>query len=275
VIPPDTRKEISPWSVDTVSVSSPPNGGDIYAPGVAKTLNDGRFALIAGLRNNDDIPEGKLTELYDPVTQRWTSLPEMINKRLEGFTAEITKNNDILVIGGKDDLLNSEALDNVELYSSSLNKWLELPSLGETRAFHVSEIMQDGRIMVFGGSSNPNWLTSVFPLEHKTTYTIFDPVSRSWSETKSTGLAERPLHAELVQLENGVLMLVTDESILVYESKNDRWNEIGTLPEKRTGFAMEIVGSDSVVITGGTFEPEGFQSDTNSVLMITVSPFSN
>jgi hypothetical protein len=120
----------------------------------ATLLNDGRV-LIAGGSNL----AGEATsecELFDPKTNRWTRAASMHQARAE-HTATLLGNGEVLVAGGQT-ALNTfpvDYLSGAEIYDPHANVWTEVNSMHTQRAWHSAVGLQDGRVLVVGGTVLP------------------------------------------------------------------------------------------------------------------------
>ena len=117
-------------------------------------------------------------EIYDPATGRWSLTSNMSAKRLYGHTATLLPSGDVLVAGGwslNDADGSSVVSDSSELFHPGSGTWTSVGNMGAQRSYHTATLMQDGRVLVAGGSSNgQNSLDSA---------EIYDPARGQWNHT--------------------------------------------------------------------------------------------
>ncbi|MFN2190336.1 MAG: Kelch repeat-containing protein, partial [Candidatus Promineifilaceae bacterium] len=147
----------------------------------ATLLHDGRVLLVGGVRNLGRPDE---TEFYDPAAGVWT-LSDSLN--LYGHTAEMLRDGRVLVAGGLKVLPdNSSIYESVtQIYNPLSDNWVLTGSMNDPRIRHTSTMLQDGRILVAGGSNSTAVLT---------TSEIYDPASETWSLTEGM-ITKRDKHA--------------------------------------------------------------------------------
>ena len=158
-------------------------------------LTDGRVIVVGGINSSGTLSSA---EIYDPVLQHWTSSGESLLPRI-GHSVTALKNGMILVVGGKipieksnqNSLLLCEnsneappsagvtkgyrckdgAAALTEIYDPTNNSWKESSSLLAPRWGHTATLLEDGRVLVAGGTNN---YSSVVESE------IFDPNTETW-----------------------------------------------------------------------------------------------
>ncbi len=169
----------------------------------ATTLQNGQILVAGGLVAGTTPTSTSSAELYNPVTNQWTSAPSMKNARA-GHTATLLKNGQVLVVGGDD------AKDTAELYDPVTNKWTATQSPAFGRTYHTATLLQNGQVLVTGGTSiiKPATLPSAV-----NTAELYDPNSYSWNYKWSTPLVlpnmstPRYNHTATL-LQNGTVLIV-------------------------------------------------------------------
>ena len=114
-------------------------------PGVA--VANGRIYVVGGLGDNLLGPPGALksAEFYDPITDTWTSLPEMYFPRHS--PAVVVKNNKLYAFGGgsPSPLLRPGPERTIEVYDFNTNEWFVYPEKipGRSNAIYVGAFFND------------------------------------------------------------------------------------------------------------------------------------
>jgi N-acetylneuraminic acid mutarotase len=120
-------------------------------------LNDGRV-LIAGGEGYQGVLT--LVELFDPKTNTYAAGPNLSVPR-DQATATLLANGDVLVVGGTSDNVNPTPLSSAAIYHPKTNTWTNTGSLHQARFGHQAVLLQDGRVLVTGGTPDvANQLTS-------------------------------------------------------------------------------------------------------------------
>ncbi|NNC17309.1 kelch-like protein [Corallococcus exiguus] len=93
-------------------------------------------------------------ELYDPATNTWSAAPTLTSWRTDHAAIKLA-NGDVMVAGGYG--VNTgygvdAYLDSVEVYESALGRWTRTTPLGTLRYAAEGVLLQDGQVLVMGGS---------------------------------------------------------------------------------------------------------------------------
>jgi Galactose oxidase, central domain/Kelch motif len=118
-------------------------------------LSDGRLLVTGGLAKDINGLHALITvEIYDMKSGKWTEAASMGHARY-GHTADMLPGGLVIVIGGleKAEMNSDEFLKSVEIYDPEGNTWTEIASLTVPRAFHSTNLLPDGHILVMGGMS--------------------------------------------------------------------------------------------------------------------------
>ena len=117
------------------------------------TVVNGKIYVISGFgqrRGNWGLPPLPAVEAYDPVTDNWTTLPDMPTKRATSGVAE--SNGMVYTIGGSRVGNPWPAISIVEVYNPETATWASGPNMPTSRA-RVATSVVDGTIYVIGGST--------------------------------------------------------------------------------------------------------------------------
>ncbi len=189
-------------------------------------LRDGRV-LIAGGEGYQGVLT--LVELFNPKTNTYSAGPDMSVPR-DQATATLLRNGNVLVVGGTADNVNAEPLTSAEIYNPRTNTWKRTGSLSQARFGHQATLLQDGRVLVMGGT--PDVETQLISCE------IWDPATGKWSPTGSMNYGRR--YSSAVTLANGnVLEAGDDVRSEVYAVASGSWSF--TQAEPTAIFAMPLV----------------------------------
>ncbi|WP_340113717.1 Kelch repeat-containing protein [Maribellus mangrovi] len=128
--------------------------------GAASCVLEDKLYVFGGLKNwpDYDISGQKDAFVYNPETDTWNTLPDMLFKRGSGAKA-CAYNGRIYVFGGfsfdclyDGTLKCARLVEKAEQYDPIENKWTELADLPVPVVFHITNVYND-KIYLFGGNS--------------------------------------------------------------------------------------------------------------------------
>ncbi len=130
-------------------------------------LLDGRVLVVGGLVT----PGGAApAELFDPVTQSWSAAGLPPGGPQLGFTANRLLDGRVVVIGGEttgcDFCTGSTLSSAVGIFDPTTGAWSDGPPLPVPLEYHTTTVLDDGRVLAFGGRSSLYGLsTSLYLLD--------------------------------------------------------------------------------------------------------------
>ncbi len=185
--PPDTGAEVqpSPDATDAVEASVDRPDADCPVGECARPAPMPFAAWVAGATGTDGRIYAVGTDaktsyaaVYDPGTNRWTSLPPMPTRRVPALVT--LPGNRIAAIGG---FIGGVVLSTVEIFDVGLNRWSTGPSLPEPRYGHGVASTSDGRVFVVGGVSEAQVaVDTVFVLTGSSWTTASPMPSTRWGQ---------------------------------------------------------------------------------------------
>jgi hypothetical protein len=210
----------------------------------ATLLQDGRV-LVAG--GSDASSHFSSAEIFDPGTGTWTPTG-VLNAARAAHSATPLANGKVLVAGGQDgsgDLLSAELFDP----SVGGGTWtFTTNSLGTARSGHSATLLQDGTVLVVGGSGFSGALLSV---------EIFNIAGETWSGTG--GLATARFGHSATLLSNGKVLVVGGgngtssalRTVELYTPGTGTWTLTGSLNTARSGHTATFLNDGTVLTTFG------------------------
>ena len=118
----------------------------------ATLLQDGRVLIVGGRSPKDSTYAS--VEVYDPSSGTFTPTGSMHSGR-KSHTATLLPDGLVLVAGGeeqKDVLIPGQTLSSVEVYDPGTGKFTPAGSMGDRRDGHTATLLNDGRVLIAGGS---------------------------------------------------------------------------------------------------------------------------
>ncbi len=216
------------------------------------TLLDDGSVLVAG-GAEDNVPLA-IAELYDPVAGTWAALPAMHVPRLQ-HTATLLDDGRVLVTGGGTSKNDRASTASAEIYDPKTRAWTRTGSMAVPRSYHTATRLEDGRVLVTGGSS-----TSVGAGTVRASAEIFDPGTGRWT-TAAPMAAHRYVH-EAVSLADGRVLVaggwssatVRSKSLAsaeIFDPRTKAWATVGAMSTGRAQFRMAALPDGRVVAVGG------------------------
>ncbi|MGZ3456607.1 MAG: kelch repeat-containing protein, partial [Polyangiales bacterium] len=119
----------------------------------AAALLSGDRVLVTGGRAMDSfgvIQTWDKAEIYDPTTKTWKGTSAPMAAKREGHTATALPQDRVLVVGG--DGTSSVTTTNVELFESSIDRFVAFAPLAAARTGHASAQLSNRDLLVTGGT---------------------------------------------------------------------------------------------------------------------------
>jgi len=216
----------------------------------ATLLQNGKV-LIAGGHGGQDGPRHS-AELYDPASGTWSVTGRLLNTGGAGrimHTATLLQNGKVLVVGGIDGDDFEVSFSSAELYNPDTGTWSVAGSLSTTRALHTATLLQNGKVLVVGGSTASD------------SAELYDPATDTWSHAGT--LSRRSSHTATLlpngqvliaggaNSGNGVGGLTSLNSAELYDPSTGTWSNTAHLNTARYGHTATLLQNGKVLVAGG------------------------
>ncbi len=179
-------------------------------------------------------------ELYDPATDAWTSVPNMLNSASSGHSSTLLQSGKVLIAGG--------AVGAAEVYNPDTNSWSPGGALSRPRALHTATLLLNGKVLITGGLDGGEYLLSA---------ELYDPATNIWTSAGSMGSA-RVLHTATLLSSGRVLVagsffqgsgyLATAE---IYDPATNSWTPATSMSSARGEHTAVVLASGKVLAVGG------------------------
>lgn len=178
-------------------------GGMIAARSDAEAvlLRNGKV-LIAGGSSGEDWDRLATAELYDPATGKFQTTGSMSLSRVS-FTMCALRNGRILVTGGSvaGRYPNAQLTASAEIYDPATGKFTPAGSMRIPRHKHGATLLDDGRVLIVGGSDNRDWRGKMDSAE------IYDPAAGKFLAAGKMSEARFKLTSAIVRLPGGQVLI--------------------------------------------------------------------
>jgi large repetitive protein len=223
-----------------------PNLPTAEAAAASTRLHDGRVFVAGGGFSPTLNYLG--SQIFDPVSKSWQVGPDLDGVRVEA-TASILPNGDVLIAGGDGE--NGRLATTVICHPSAT---LCEPTgrMAFARSRHTAVTLQDGRILIVGGSSGTD-------VPAASVSEIYDPLSAAWQTTSPLNVPRTEESVTL--LDDGRVMVsggFTAEaspqysaSVEIYDPVEDTWTLAAPMSSARCDHSSTLLSGGRVLVVGG------------------------
>jgi len=187
------------------------------------------------------------TEVYHPSSETWSSSGSMAFPRRD-FTSTLLAGGGVLVTGGyTNGGAGTTALPTAEIWTSSSNGWSSTGSMSVARAGHTATLLQNGTVLVAGGSNG---------FAHLASAEIY--ALGTWSTTGAMSEARAEHTATLLQDGRVLVTGGWDSSTAtflasaeIYDPQLEMWSPAGSMSVARIQHTATLLQNGKVLIAGG------------------------
>ncbi|MET0405945.1 MAG: kelch repeat-containing protein [Cystobacter sp.] len=224
----------------------------------ATRLQDGRV-LVAGGTSSTSRPSA---ELYVPETGKWQATGRLTTPRFNHRAVRL-RDGRVLVTGGFDRENNGTPLSSAELYDPATGTWSATGSLAQARGFHTLTVLENGRVLVAGGSIHPDHNAvgdTLLPGAE-----LYDPATGTWTSTGSLNTG-RGWHTATL-LPGGRVLVVggvganvaLSATAELYDPVTGTWSITGAMKAPRRWHTATLLPNGEVLVAGGYHQQTGIQ----------------
>src|SRR2546426_827184 len=164
-----------------------------------------------------------------------------------GASAALLQNGSVLITGGDP---GSGPVASADLFNSDGSVSPLAAPMNNPRSNHISATLQDGRVLVAGGTVSGGGATN--------SAEIFDPVSGTWTSIAG-GMVEARSAAAAALLQDGRVLIAGGESsgvasatLEIFDPLAGTFSAAGVMSSPRTKHAMTVLADGRVIIIGGS-----------------------
>lgn len=166
---------------------------------IAVLLNNGKVLLAGGVGTGWTFLAD--AELYDPSTNSFTKTGNMTAAR-ESHTATLLKDGQILITGGHQGRRAAITIySSAEIYNPQMGSFTATSDLTIKRHKHDAVLLNDGRVLIVGGSDE---------LDSRGAYTnieIYNPITKNFTKIGDMNLSRYKLQGTTILLKNGKILI--------------------------------------------------------------------
>jgi uncharacterized protein YjdB len=227
------------FNTETILHCACPNNGKVLVAGGASdaTLPDTNYAV-------------NTAELYDPVSQSFTYTRNTMTAARNQFTAVALSDGRVLVVGGQSGTIFAPTtLASADVYDPVSGLWSSAGTMNFARASATATLLNDGTVLIAGGSLNTN------------SAEIWSPKTNSFTLTGPLNVAR--INHTAVLLENGKVLISGGFNISpsfqlallasqeLYDPATGTFTLTDSLQYARYAHTANLVSDGSVLIAGG------------------------
>ena len=185
-----------------------------------------------------------------------------------GLTATLLDGGEVVIVGGQQRIsFRRTAPKEAEVLSRDGSEWVKTEPLDFERTFHTATLLDDGRLLVAGGSGRetvdderPFWSR-----QDLATVEIYDHGSGQWSAASSMLIARQGARAALmgdgrVLVIGGASGFSVIEDAELYDSSSDRWVRAASMSVPRRFHTATMLTDGRVLVVGGEATETAYSS---------------
>lgn len=217
-------------------------------------LDDGTVLVVGGFGNIG--VRTNAVDLYDPVADTWTAKATMSAAR-SGHTATLLNDGRVFIIGGVISSGGSNVITaTTAFYDPSTDSWANGPNLNTARSGHRTVMLDNGSIMVTGGTIvGGTIITSV---------EIWSPSSPTSWTTVNSMLYRRSNHTATLLTDGTVLVAGGTggavaggttrplDSAELYDPFTGQWATTSAMHSPHSGHVANLLDNGGVLVVNGS-----------------------
>ncbi|MBL7224386.1 MAG: trypsin-like peptidase domain-containing protein [Candidatus Brocadiae bacterium] len=220
---------------------------------VGVLLPDGRALIVNG--NPTSSSRMRSAEIYDPKRGSWQEAAPPPFASSDGQMVTM-RNGRVILAGGS-------MLRDAAVYDPARGNWTPVAKMRRGRKWHRMVALSDGSVLVLGGRSGDGFQKSV---------ERYDPAKDTWREATPMSVTRGHGHSATLLPDGRVLVVGGSDyatgawqpsrSAEAYDPAADRWTAVANLPKPCSGHTATVVGPGTVVVIGGSEDPQLALFDT-------------
>lgn len=225
---------------------------------LAKTTNTaakGKVLIVGGMdKTKPNLVDQylKTAVLYNPANGTWANTGSLTQARTRHTATELNDGR-VLVTGGLYYSTTNQVANTAAIYNPATGLWTTTGSMGTARYWHTATLLNDGKVLVVGGSNDTNnSANSINSAE------VFDPAKNTWANVAAMATA-RAYHTATLLNTGKVLVTGGQNSAngtladaLVYDPTSNTWSSVGVMSNARVFHSATMLNDGKILITGGS-----------------------
>ena len=212
---------------------------------IAVLLRDGKVLLAGGVGTGWTFLAD--AEIYDPSSGTFSKTGKMSAER-ESHTATLLKDGQVLITGGHRGRRSAiEIYQSAEIYDPAKGTFSAAGNLTVKRHKHDAVLLDDGRILIVGGSDERDSRGAYTSVE------IYDPKTKSFAAIGDMNLSRYKLQGTTILLGNGKILIAggADKAEIFDPANNSFRVAAGNFETIRLFATATLLQNGQVLIVGG------------------------
>lgn len=185
---------------------------------------------------------------------QWSNTANLTIRRAR-HTATQLDDGRVLVTGGLTGGFSNDLTATAEIYDAVAGTWSQTGEMSYNRQYHAATLLQDGRVLVTGGSSDDGRNTTFL-----TSADLYDPASGTFTAAAPMTVA-RVLHTA-TRLRDGRVLVAGGDGLTntaeIYDPATGAWTMTGALNESRDRATATLLRNGKVLVVGGSMSDSPF-----------------
>ncbi|HSK71751.1 MAG TPA: kelch repeat-containing protein [Pyrinomonadaceae bacterium] len=238
------------------------DSAEIYDPKTGKFTPTGKMTLARSGQTAVLLDNGKVllaggvgtgwtfladAELYDPSTGTFTKTGNMLAAR-ESHTATLLKDGRVLITGGHRGRRAAITIySSAEIYNPASGTFIAAPDLTVKRHKHDALLLNDGRVLIVGGSDERDARGAYSTVE------IYNPKTSNFTKIGDMNLSRYKLQGTTILLKNGKILIAggANRAEVFNPAKNTFEVAEGKFETARLFATATLLPNGQVLIIGG------------------------
>lgn len=211
----------------------------------AVLLKDGKVLIVGGVGTGWTFLDD--AEIFDPATNSFSKTGKMTTAR-ESHTATLLKDGKVLITGGhKGRRAAIEIYRSAEIFDPQTGKFSPVSDLIVKRHKHGAVLLNDGRVLIIGGSDERDSRGAYKNVE------IFDPQTNKFSAIGDMNLSRYKLQGTALLMKNGKVLIAggSDRAEIFDPATNSFELAKGKFDSSRLFSTATLLDDGRVLIAGG------------------------
>ncbi len=186
-------------------------------------------------------------EIYDPATNTFTKTGKMTATR-ESHTATLLKDGQVLITGGHQGRRSAiEIYRSAEIYNPNNGTFTVAANLTVKRHKHGAVLLNDGRVLIIGGSDERDSRGAYTNVE------IYNPATKNFTKIGDMNLSRYKLQGTAVLLKNGKVLIAggANQAEIFNPATNNFEFATGKFETTKLFSTATLLADGQVLIVGG------------------------
>lgn len=212
---------------------------------IAVLLNNGKVLLAGGVGTGWTFLAD--AEIYDPATNTFTKTGNMLAAR-ESHTATLLNDGRVLITGGHKGRRSAVTIyQSAEIFDPAKGTFSEAGNLTVKRHKHSAVLLNDGRVLIVGGSDERDSSGAYSTAE------IYDPKTKIFAKTGDMNLSRYKLNGTSILLNSGKILIAGGaDRAEIFDPANETFDiAAGKFETMRLFATATLLQNGRVLIAGG------------------------